>query len=89
ADVLERLADALEALDDFCVDGIEQATRGLADEMGISAAKAIHPARAAVTGMTFGPSLFHLLELLGKDRVVPRLRRAAELSRAGAFAAEA
>ncbi len=88
-DVLERLADALEPLPDFSVDAIEQATRGVAAELGISAAKAIHPARAAVTGMTFGPSLFHLLELVGKDRVISRLRKAAELSRADAFAATA
>ncbi len=88
-DTLERLADALEAMDEFSVEAIEQAARGLAEEMGVSAAKVIHPARAAVSGMTFGPSLFHLLELVGKDRVLSRLRKAADLSRAGAFAAEA
>jgi glutamyl-tRNA synthetase len=88
-ETLERLADALETLDEFSVEAIEEVARGLAEEMGVSAAKVIHPARAAVSGMTFGPSLFHLLELVGQERVVSRLRKAAELSRAGAFAAEA
>jgi glutamyl-tRNA synthetase len=36
----------------------------------------IHPARLAVSGRPVGPSLYHLLEVLGKDRVLGRLDRA-------------
>jgi nondiscriminating glutamyl-tRNA synthetase len=80
---LEMLADRLEALDTWDVDSIERAVRGLAEELDVSAAKVIHPCRAAVTGQTIGPSLFHLMELLPQESVVARLRRTAELSRAG------
>jgi len=38
----------------------------------------IHPARVALTGKTAGPGLFELMELLGRPRVVARLRAAAE-----------
>ncbi len=83
ADVLEKLAERYEALEEWDAEAIEKATRGLAEELGVKAAQVIHPCRAAVTGTTIGPSLFHLLELLDKDDVVRRLRRAAELIRSG------
>ncbi|MEA3403793.1 MAG: glutamate--tRNA ligase [Armatimonadota bacterium] len=80
---LDMLADRLETLESWDVDGIERVIRGLADDLGVSAAKVIHPCRAAVTGQTIGPSLFHLMELVPQRDVVARLRRAAELGRAG------
>ncbi|MCD6361469.1 MAG: glutamate--tRNA ligase [Armatimonadetes bacterium] len=85
-DRLDLLADRLEALPDWDVESIEGAVRALAEELEVSAAKVIHPCRAAVTGQTIGPSLFHLLELLPQEAVVARLRRAAELGRAGELA---
>ncbi len=82
-DRLDALAERLETLEAWNVDSIEAAVRGLADELEVSAAKVIHPCRSAVTGQTIGPSLFHLMELLPQETVVGRLRRTAELSRAG------
>ena len=66
----------------FRSDTIEQAIRGLAEELGVGAGQVIHPCRSAVTGQTIGPSLFHLMELLPRDTVIARLRKAAELGRA-------
>ena len=80
---LTALADHLKALDTWSADTIEGAVRGLAEELGQSAAKVIHPCRAAVTGTTIGPSLFHLMALIDQSAVVGRLRRAADLSAAG------
>ncbi len=85
-DVLDRLTAAFEALDEWHVQTIEVAVRGIAEETGVSAGKIIHPCRAAVTGTTIGPSLFHLLALLDRDDVLARLRRTAELSRQGKLA---
>jgi len=87
AEVLEKLADGYEALEAWDAEALEAATRALADELGVSAAKVIHPCRAAVTGTTIGPSLFHLLELLAQADVVARLRRTAALVRDGTLAA--
>jgi len=85
-DVLDRLTAAFEALDEWNVEAIEAAVRGVAEQIGLSAGKVIHPCRAAVTGTTIGPSLFHLLELLDQDDVLARLRRTAELARLGELA---
>ena len=38
----------------------------------------VHPIRVAVSGRTEGPGLFEMLELLGRDRTVARLKAAAE-----------
>jgi nondiscriminating glutamyl-tRNA synthetase len=86
-DVLSLTADRLAALPDFDPEHVEAAIRGLAQDLGRKSAEIIHPTRAAVTGLTLGPGLFDLLALLGRDRVVERLRRAATLARAGEFAA--
>ncbi|MFN3409414.1 MAG: hypothetical protein ACK45B_10500, partial [Limisphaerales bacterium] len=34
------------------------------------------PTRLACTGKPIGPSLYHLMEVLGKDRTLTRLSRA-------------
>ncbi len=83
---LETLAERLQLLDEWDHQTIEGTVRGLAEELGLSAAKVIHPCRAAVTGTTIGPSLFHLIGLLDQDDVVRRLQRTAQLARAGELA---
>jgi len=67
AERLRLLRDRLAELEDFDETSVESATRGLAEELGISAAKLIHPTRLAVSGRTFGPGLFEMLALLGKE----------------------
>ena len=88
AEVLDRLADEFEGLATWDVDSIEAAIRALAEQMQVSAGKIIHPCRAAATGTTIGPSLFHLLELLQQSDVISRLRRTADLTRQGKLAPE-
>jgi glutamyl-tRNA synthetase len=80
---LDLLADQLAALETWDADGIEAVVRQVAEQMEVGAGKIIHPCRSAVTGQTVGPSLFHLMELIPQADVVARLRRAAELGRAG------
>ncbi len=36
----------------------------------------VHPTRLAVTGKPAGPSLYHLLEVLGREKVLERVDRA-------------
>jgi glutamyl-tRNA synthetase len=42
----------------------------------VKAGVLVHPCRLAVTGNTAGPSLYHLLEVLGKEKVMARIERA-------------
>jgi len=40
----------------------------------------VHPLRVACTGRAIGPSLYHLMEVLGQERVLARLDRALSLA---------
>lgn len=75
---LVELAERLSALAEWKEQDIENALRFLAGEKGLSAGKLIHPTRLAVSGMTFGPGLFEMMEALGKETCLLRLKRAAE-----------
>jgi len=70
-----RLREALAALEPF---GHEQvgATLGLvAKEFGVKTGILVHPTRLACCGNTAGPSLYHLIAILGKERTLARLDR--------------
>jgi glutamyl-tRNA synthetase len=70
------LADAhkaLNAIDDWTHDSIEQAIRAVADAAGIKLGKLAQPLRAALTGRTTSPGIFDVLVLLGKGESVSRI----------------
>ncbi len=54
---------------------LEKILRDLANELSIKPAQIIHPLRIVLTGKTIGPSLFELVEELGKDIVLKRIER--------------
>lgn len=74
--ILEKLVPRLNALKTFDVASTETVVRSLADELGIKAAKIIHPVRLAATGKTVGAGLFETVSLLGKDKTIARLNLA-------------
>ena len=57
---------------------IEEALRELTDELEIKPAALIHIVRLAATGTSGGPPLFDLLEVLGREEVIKRLKKATE-----------
>jgi glutamyl-tRNA synthetase len=76
--LVRAYADRLEGLDPFTAETTEAELRALAEAEGAGAGRIIHPVRLAVSGTTAGAGLFDLLEALGPEAVVRRLRRAAE-----------
>lgn len=75
--VCAAAADALAALADWSADGVKSAVRSLAPALGLKGRDVFLPIRAALTGRTHGPELPLLAELLGRERCVARLERAA------------
>ena len=75
---LEALAERLERDREFSTQSLERETRGLAAELGIKAGELMMPARVALTGRKVAPGLFEVMGLLGRERVVQRLRSAAQ-----------
>ncbi|MBI4323799.1 MAG: glutamate--tRNA ligase [Chloroflexi bacterium] len=73
---LARLRAAFAQADRFEADALQNILKAVADELGVKAGVLVHPTRLACTGQPAGPSLYHLLEVLGKKRVLERLDRA-------------
>nr|Q3ATL0.1 RecName: Full=Glutamate--tRNA ligase; AltName: Full=Glutamyl-tRNA synthetase; Short=GluRS [Chlorobium chlorochromatii CaD3] len=77
----ELLADfipQLEALSDFTAENIEAALKAFVEPKGMKNAVLIHPLRIVTSGVGFGPSLYHMLEVLGKETVLRRIRKGLE-----------
>lgn len=73
---LQKLREAFAGPAEFTAANLEAALKKLAGELGVKAGVLVHPTRLACTGRTAGPSLYHLMEVLGQDRVLQRLDRA-------------
>jgi glutamyl-tRNA synthetase len=73
---LEKLRGAFATVEPFDSAMLEAVLKNAAGEIGVKAGVLVHPTRLACTGKTAGPSLYHLLAILGKARVLDRLDRA-------------
>jgi glutamyl/glutaminyl-tRNA synthetase len=72
------LIDAFARVTPFEPPILEATLRMTADQTGIKAGALIHATRVAATGRAVSPGLFEVLELLGRDRTLRRMK-AAEL----------
>jgi len=61
---------------DFTADELEKEFKVLAGISGQKIGALVHPARLAVSGRSVGPSLYHMLEVMGRTRVLGRFERA-------------
>lgn len=73
---LKTLAEKFAAVTELTETKAEEIVRAYAGELQAKPAVLIHPTRLAVTGLTAGPSLFGLLEAVGRDKVCARIARA-------------
>jgi glutamyl-tRNA synthetase len=72
---LKQLREVFAGLTAFDAATLENSLKETAKQLGVKAGVLVHPTRLACTGRTAGPSLYHLLEVLGKERVLRRLDR--------------
>jgi glutamyl-tRNA synthetase len=73
-----KLREALAKLEPFEADPIGATLKAVAQELGVKAGVLVHPTRLACCGNTAGPSLYHLLAILGKARALQRIDRVLE-----------
>ncbi len=74
--VLKQLADRLETLEIWDKDTVEEAVRATAEAAGLKLGKIAQPLRAALTGTTVSPGIFDVLEVLGREQSIGRIRDA-------------
>jgi glutamyl-tRNA synthetase len=72
---LKKWVDLMRTIDDFTAHVLEDQLRALSEEMAIKPAELIHPIRLALSGVTGGPPLFEMMELLGRDQCVHRIEK--------------
>jgi len=73
---VQALREALAKLEPFEADAIGNTLKETAQQFNIKPGVLVHPTRLACCGNAAGPSLYHLLAILGKDRVLKRLDHA-------------
>ncbi len=78
--ILTLAEAALEAVESWTADVIEERLKALCDELGQKPRAVFGPIRVAVTGSKISPGLYESLELLGRDVALERLRRGATLA---------
>src|SRR5512133_1847226 len=74
--LLETIHMELAASNDFSHGSLEALYRTIAEKTGVSSGQLIHPTRLSISGVSFGPGLFELMVLLGKETVQRRIENA-------------
>jgi glutamyl-tRNA synthetase len=74
---LQGLAKQLEDLPAFTPENLEGAFQTVMAATGLKLGKIAQPVRVALTGRTASPGIFEIIEIIGQDKVLERLRTAA------------
>jgi glutamyl-tRNA synthetase len=72
--LLSALATAFEAISEWSADAAKAALNETATAAGAKPGQLMFPLRVALSGRAHGPDLGDVLNLLGKDRCVARVR---------------
>lgn len=75
---LKSYVDRIRSMDAFQADPLQDALKEVCEAHGIKARVLVQPVRLACTGSKVGPSLYHLMEVLGRELTVQRLEAGLE-----------
>lgn len=81
--LLATLVERLSALPSWDVTAIEAVFTGLMTESGVKLGALAQPVRVAVSGGTVSPGIYEVLDVLGRERSLQRLRKAIDVANAG------
>ena len=79
AKVMGELADVLEGIDDFSVEGQEPVVMKWIEEKGYKLGDVMNAFRLTLVGIGKGPGMFDITAFLGKEETLKRLRKAIEV----------
>jgi glutamyl-tRNA synthetase len=75
-EALQLLIGQFEKLEDFSEKNLETAFKTVMGQTGLKLGKIAQPVRVALTGKTASPGIFEVTAILGKDKVISRLKKA-------------
>ena len=73
---MRLLAEKLDNLADYTEENLESVFKAVMEQTGLKLGKIAQPVRVALTGRTASPGIFEITSIIGKQRVIPRLRNA-------------
>jgi glutamyl-tRNA synthetase len=79
ADVTRKAYEILSALPEITPTTVEPPMRALVEQLGLSPNQVFGILRVAVTGQTISPPLFESMEIVGKVKVLERIKNAIEI----------
>lgn len=79
AKVMGELADVLEGIDDFSVEGQEPVVMKWIEEKGYKLGDVMNAFRLTLVGIGKGPGMFDISAFLGKEETLKRMRKAIEV----------
>lgn len=79
AKVMGELADVLEGIEDFSVEGQEPVVMKWVEEKGYKLGDVMNAFRLTLVGIGKGPGMFDISAFLGKEETLKRLRKAIEV----------
>ena len=74
--LMPKLIDAYAGADNWQAAALEEKARAFAEAAGVKLGAAAQPLRSALTGSTQSPPIFEVMEILGKDEAMARLKEA-------------
>ncbi|MGM0568489.1 MAG: glutamate--tRNA ligase [Elusimicrobiota bacterium] len=74
--VLSNALNLLENTEPFTAETLEEEIRKFSKEKNLGLGKILHPLRVAVSGKMKGPGLFELLDFIGKEKSIERIKYA-------------
>jgi glutamyl-tRNA synthetase len=75
-EAMQLLLAQFETLESFSEENLETAFKTVMDQTGLKLGKIAQPVRVALTGRTASPGIFEVTAIIGKDKVVSRLKKA-------------
>jgi glutamyl-tRNA synthetase len=77
-DLLENLCLAYQNDHEFTLESAEKTLRSIAESAGVKAGLLINALRVGLTGQGVAPGLFEIMQALGRERTLKRIKRLAE-----------
>ena len=78
-EILKGISELYSGIEMFKAENIEPATRAWAKEHKFKNGQVFHPVRVALSGRTDGPTLFKMIEYIGRSETIKRLAKALEM----------
>lgn len=78
--ILKEVTEKLSALEEFTQDKIEKIFMDMVNERGLKLGQVAQPIRVVITGSTVSPGIYEVLEIVGKEKTIKRLRRVIDAS---------